>query len=183
MIDERWDAFVIYVNAYYAVQEAYDSARRNWEKPADGLAAFCRDGNPFLWDARGSAEEELYEGFSNGFRGRFEDGLCTGEEGYEFAREWLAGLEGDAYGTALVASFDSITNEREFVKACSPVARQLHARASHVELNPQDTPMPVQEPTPRQPSEADIEAVIALLAKGDEEYAAGLRARLSEEGE
>ncbi|MBR3226525.1 MAG: hypothetical protein IKF78_14520 [Atopobiaceae bacterium] len=183
MIDERWDAFVIYVNAYYAVQEAYDSARRNWEKPADGLVAFCRDGNPFLWDAQGSAEEELYKGFSNSFRTRFEDGLCTGEDGYSFAREWLAGLEGDVYGTELVASFDSITNERDFAKACSPVARQLHTRATRVELTPQDTPLPMEAPITNQPSKADIEAVIALLAKGDEEYAASLRARLSEEGE
>ena len=183
MIDERWDAFVIYVNAYYAVQEAYDSARRNWEKPADGLAAFCRDGNPFLWDAQGSAEEELYEGFSLGFRKRFEDGLCTGEEGYAFAREWLKGLEGKAYGTALVSSFDSITSEGDFAKACSPVARQLHTRATRVELNPQDTPIPLEAPVPKQPSKADIEAVIALLAKGDEEYAAGLRARLPKEDE
>ena len=181
MVDERWDAFVIYVNAYYAVQEAYDSARRNWEKPADGLAAFCRDGNPFLWDAQSSAEEELYRGFSEGFRERFEDATCTGAEGYAYARSWLKTLEGDRYGTALVAAFDQITNEREFERACAPVASQLHARASHIELNPQDVPSATVEPFVKKPSNADIEAVIALLAKGDEAYAAQLRARISSE--
>ena len=181
MVDERWDAFVVYVNAYYAVQEAYDSARRRWEKPADGLAAFCRDGNPFLWDAQGSAEEELYQGFSTGFRERFEDATCTGKEGYAFARSWLKTLEGEVYGTSLVTSFDQITNEREFERACTPVARQLHSRASHIELNPQDVSPATVEPITKKPSKADIEAVIALLAKGDDEYAAELRARISTE--
>lgn len=181
MLDEQWNAFVIYVNTYYAVQEAYDSARRNWQKPADGLDAFCRDGNPFLWDTQGSAEEELYIQFSTTFKGQFKEGTCSGKDGYDFARTWLAGIEGERYGTALVSSFDSITNQNAFAHACEPVSRQLHSRASHLELVPQDVPEPTYKPEPRQPSKADIEAVIQMLAKGDEEFATSLRKRLDNE--
>lgn len=180
---EQWDAFVIYVNAYYAVQEAYDSARRNWEKPADGLDAFCRDGNPFLWDAQSSAEEAVYEGFSKAFRERYEASLCTGEEGYSFAREWLRSLEGDVYGTSLVSSLEAITNPRDFARACSPVERQIHARVSRLELTPQDQPDQMPVVAPKTPTKADIESVIALLAHGDEAFAQSLRDRLADNGE
>ena len=183
MLDEQWDAFVIYVNTYYAVEEAYDSARRYWQKPADGLDAFCRDGNPFLWDAQSSAEEELYEGFRSAFLDRFEEATCTGDDGYDFARRWLASIEGERYGTSLVESFDSITNRSEFAKACRPVAKQLFARASKLELTPQDVPDLSPMPEPRTPSKADIEAVIQMLSHGDEAFAASLRERLSSEDE
>ena len=181
MLNEQWDAFVIYVNTYYAVQEACDSARRDWEKPAEGLDAFCRDGNPFLWDAQSSAEEAIYEGFSKAFHERFAEPMCSAEDGYAFARDWLQSMEGGEYGTSLVEAFDKITDEREFADACMPVARQLHARASHIEMNPQDAPLPVQEIAPKTPSKADIEAVIAMLAHGDAAFAQSLRDRLAAE--
>lgn len=182
MIDEQWDQFVIYVNAYYAVQEAYDSARRYGEVPARGLKEFCRDANPFLWDGKNSAEESVYEGFKQAFVQRFAEDSCTPEGGYDFARDWLGGLEGAEYGTALVASFDEITNRQEFRRACSPIARQLAARASHEERTPQDVPELLPEPVPKAPSAADIEAVIALLANGDESFANSLRERLENNG-
>ncbi len=178
MIEDRWDRFVIYVNAYYAVQEALDSARRNWEKPADGLDAFCRDANPFLWDGKGSAEESIYEAFASSFHERFGTDVCSPEEGFAFAHEWLGSLEGNTYGTALVSSFEHITNEREFTQACPQVARQLAARASRLERTPQDDPEAQPEPLKSAPSQADIEAVIALLSHGDDAFAAELRARL-----
>lgn len=178
MIDEQWDAFVIYVNAYYAVQEAYDSARRSWEKPADGLKEFCRDANPFLWDEKASAEQAIYDNFLQSFVSTFESDACSAEDGFSFARSWLLTQEGEQYGTSLVESFHSITNEREFARACAPVAKQLAARASRLERTPQDIPELVEAPAPKTPSDADIEAVISLLSHGDEEFANSLRARL-----
>lgn len=180
MIEDSWDQFVIYVNAYYAVQEAYDSARRNWEKPAVGLDAFCHDANPFLWDGKASAEEAVYEDFTQRFMSRFETDVCAPEEGYVFVREWLATQEGDAYGTELVSSFDAITNADEFKHACPQVSRQLAARASRLERTPQDLPDANPEPPAMTPSAAEIDAVIALLAHGDEAFAQELRARLED---
>lgn len=180
MLDEHWDPFVIFVNAYYAVQEAYDSARRDWEKPAEGLDVFCRDANPFLWDGKASAEEKIYEEFVTRFNRRFKTGSCRPEEGYAFAREWLGTLEGGDYGASLVAAFDQTADEREFTRACPAIARQLAARASHLERTPQDMPEPPAEPAKRTPSAADIDAVIDLLAGGDEAFAATLRARLED---
>lgn len=183
MIDQMWDTFVIYVNAYYAVQETYDSARRNWERPAEGLEVFCRDANPFLWDDRSSAERELYEGFAQSFNQRFEDGLCAPADGYAFAREWLSTLEGNVYGSALVSAFDATCDLDAFCDACEPVARQLAARAMRLERTPQDEPQYYIEEQPSKPSPKDVEAVIALLSKGDEAFAASLRARLEADGE
>lgn len=184
MSDQPWDLFVIYVNAYYAVQEAYDSARRNWERPAHGLDQFCRDANPFLWDEHGSADEEVFHSFSRRFLDTFEGkSECRGMDGYAFARSWLESLEGDAYGTNLVSSFDSITDEHSFAEACEPIAHQLAARAMRLERTPQDEPLPYEEPATHTPSTADINAVIELLAKGDENFAAVLRARLASDEE
>ena len=184
MSDQSWDLFVIYVNAYYAVQEAYDSARRNWERPAPGLEQFCKDANPFLWDEHSSAEEEVFRGFSQRFLESFENkSECLGTQGYAFARSWLASLEGGAYGTELVASFDAITDERSFAEACEPIAHQIASRAMRLERTPQDEPLPVEPLPERAPSEADIDAVIKLLAKGDESFAAALRARLASDEE
>lgn len=193
MLDQLWDAFVIYVNAYYAVQEAYDSARRNWERPAEGLERFCKDANPFLWDGPSSAEEGIYEEFLASFVRLYPKGGCTAAEGYDFARSWLASLEGDAYGTSLVSSLDAIANEFAWEESCEPVARQLAHRAARLERTPQDVPAPPEEYEPEatgdsaavadaQPEEisaASIDAVIKLLSKGDEEFAATLRARLA----
>lgn len=181
MFEPLWDRFVIYVNAYYAVQEAYDSARRAWEQPAAGLKEFCRDANPFLWDAEGSAEEELYQSFCAAYSNRFGDKGCTASEGRSLARSWLAAQEGDLYGTALVASLDAVGDERAWEDACEPVERQLRARAVRLERTPQEMPELVEAPAPKTPTAADIEAVIALLSKGDERYAAELRARLAQD--
>lgn len=181
MIEEYWDAFVVYVNAYYAVQEAYDAARRDGERPAAGLEAFCRDANPFLWDGQSSAEERIYEDFHRTFTCKFGARGCEAAQGYAFARAWLASLEGEPYGTALVKSFDSVTDEWAFQDACSPIARQLAARASRLERTPQDAPAPAEPPVKHTPSQADIAAVIELLARGDEAFAAELRARLADD--
>lgn len=181
MQDQRWSRFVIFVNAYYAVQEAYDAARRAWEKPTDGLEAFCRDANPFLWDEEGSADEALYDGFRAAFDRRFEDDECTAEEGYALAVTWLRTLEGGRYGTALVSSLESTAGPDDFRDACEPIARQLAARAVRLERTPQEEPMTFEELAPKAPSQADIEAVIALLSHGDEAFAQSLRNRLSED--
>ncbi len=181
-IDQPWDAFVIYVNAYYAVQEAYDSARRNWEKPAPGLNKFVRDANPFLWDERGSAEPEIYEGFSASFLERFGTQGCTAAEGRAFASEWLRSLEGETFGHHLVASLDEVADERAWEESCEPIARQLSSRAAHLERTPQDEPLvDVPGSLPQSISEQNIEAVIELLAKGDQAFATSLRARLHDE--
>ncbi|MBR3318568.1 MAG: hypothetical protein IKG21_12185 [Atopobiaceae bacterium] len=222
MHDQLWDVFVMYVNAYYAVQEAYDAARRNWERPAEGLKEFCRDANPFLWDTASSAEEEIYETFEQRFKQEYPKGVCTATDGRVFARAWLASLEGETYGTSLVASLDAIADDLAWEESCEPIAKQLAHRAARLERTPQDVPAPPererepereqhpkseresepeqqptfnpslpQEPSPLQasshtseadagtPSAANIEAVIKLLAKGDEDFAASLRARLA----
>lgn len=178
MIDQQWDPFTIYVNAYYAVQETYDSARREWERPAEGLEAFCRDANPFLWDNDGSAEPELYESFLSHFQEGSKNNACTASQGWDIAHRWLGSLEGDTYGTSLVESLEMTADEWAWGDACEAVSRQLASRRARIERTPQDDPALVPEPTPKEPTESDIEAVIQLLAKGDEAYAAELRARL-----
>lgn len=210
MLEQYWDTFVIFVNAYYAIQEAYDSARRSWERPAQGLETFCRDANPFLWDEKGSAEPGVYESFAEGFVERFGDEECTADDGLAFVRSWLTSLEGGPYGTALVSSLDSVATKHSWRTACQDVSVQLAHRAVRLERTPQDMPMRVEasvathvgqpqaeaddmsqdtmvvpvhaEPSAEEgaPSEAEIEAVIALLSKGDEAFAASLRARLAE---
>ncbi len=67
MLEEFWDRFVMYVNAYYAIQEAQDSCRRKGQQPPLGLKEFCRDANPFLWDERSSAEPSVYEDYCRAF--------------------------------------------------------------------------------------------------------------------
>ncbi|MDO4806124.1 MAG: hypothetical protein Q4A07_02625 [Coriobacteriales bacterium] len=182
MFDQRWGAFATYVNAYYAVQEAYDSARRAWERPAPGLQEFCRDANPFLWDEESSAEPDIYEGFKAAFYERFPTRECAASEGRELVREWLSTLEGDAYGTSLVSSLEQVSGADDWREAYEPIAKQLAARAVRLERTPQDMPEPFQTPLePVRPTQANIEAVIALLAKGDEAFAQSLRERLSQE--
>ena len=182
MPEQLWGQFVIYVNTYYALQEAFDGARRSWERPADGLAEFCRDANPFLWDGEGSAEEELYEGFAEGFKHLYSDRECSAADGRDYARTWLATLEGDRYGHALVSSFDAITNDADWEDACEAISEQLVARSARLARSPQDEPMDDTVLAPRQPSKADIEAVISLLSHGDEAFAESLRARLTDDG-
>ncbi len=178
--DQLWGPFVTYVNAFYAVQEAYDSARRDWERPAPGLEEFCRDANPFLWDEQGSAEPELYDGFLLAFERRFPTHECSEADGRRFAEEWLLSLEGGRYGSSLVSSLQAISDERAWQEAYEPIARQLAARATRLERTPQDEPMPEQDFEPAPPSQASIDAVIALLSKGDEAFAQSLRARLAQ---
>lgn len=183
MPEQLWSQFVIYVNAYYAVQEAHDSARRMWKTPAAGLAEFCRDANPFLWDDEGSAEESVYDSFTQGFSQRFPERECGALEGLVYARTWLASMEGDRYGHDLVSSLDAVTDDIAWEEACETISEQLVARAARLARSPQDEPMPVEETEPHQPSAADIEAVIAMLAKGDEAFAASLRERLANEAD
>lgn len=180
MLEHRWDSFTIYVNAYYAVQEAYDSARRSWERPASGLKEFCQDANPFLWDQDGSAEPSLYESFCEAFGAQAEDDTCSAQTGRDVARGWLASLEGERYGSSLVGALDATADEQAWEEACTAVARQLAGRRARIELSPQDEPFQAPEPEPRMPTQSDIDAVIAMLAKGDEDYAAQLRARLED---
>jgi len=179
--DQLWGPFVTYVNAYYAVQEAYDSARRDWERPAQGLEEFCRDANPFLWDEEGSAEQELYEGFLQSFEHRFPTHECSAADGRALALEWLLSLEGERYGTALVSSLKSVSDESAWQEAYEPIARQLAARATRLERSPQDEPELMDTYRPAPPSQASIEAVIALLSKGDEAFAQSLRERLAQD--
>ena len=211
MHEEHWDKFVIYVNAYYAIQESYDSALRSWERPAPGLATFCRDANPFLWDEPASADEALYESFSTLFDKRFGKLGCTAAQGRDLVLEWLASLEGDTFGTSLVSSFQRTADKIAWAESCDPIERQLRGRAARLERSPQDfpgsipapeaasaaeptstpapktasaaepTPAPEPEPEPHTPTQAEIDAVIAMLAKGDEGLAAQLRARLDED--
>jgi hypothetical protein len=180
--EQLWGPFVTYVNAFYAVQEAYDSARRDWERPAQGLEEFCRDANPFLWDEEGSAEPALYEGFLGIFERRFPLHECSAQDGRAVAEEWLMSLEGEVYGAALVSSLNAVSDERAWQEAFEPIARQLAARATRLERSPQDVPEPEQDYEPAPPSQASIEAVIALLAKGDEAFAQSLRERLAQDG-
>jgi hypothetical protein len=183
MLSDTWDKFVFYVNCYSAIEETHDSMRRRWERPDEGLTRFCRDANPFVWDSPGSFEEELYEGFSASFYERFETGECGAKEGYAFCREWLASIdEAGTYGTGLVAAFDETAPELAFTYALDPVSRQIQGRAASLERTPQDVPSEEAYEAARTPSPADIEAVIALLAKGDEAVAESLRARLADEG-
>jgi len=183
MLAHTWDAFVIYVNCYSAVQETMDSYRRSFERPPEGLERFCRDANPFVWDGQSSFEEELFEGFSRAFADRFEEGSCSGEEGYAFCRDWLCGLEGETYGNHLVRALGETATERAFSNACIDVSRQVGQRAAHLERTPQDEPVPTEPLALTGPSEDDIEAVIALLAKGDAAFAESLRRRLAQEGQ
>lgn len=181
MRDRTWDRFVIYVNAFYAIQEAYDSARRAWVQPAAGLEAFCRDANPFLWDEEGSAEEAVYAGFCEEFQKRFGKQSCTASDGLAFVRDWLASQEGDAYGHDLMTSLDQVSDPDAWEEACEPIADQLRMRAVRIERTPQDESVPDDYvlPAPHTPSPADVEAVIAMLAKGDEAFAQSLRERLA----
>lgn len=183
-MDKQWDAFVIYVNAYSALQEAYDSSRRNWEPPTPGLDAFCRDANPFVWDERGSVEPELYEGFCTRFDERFPKGMCSATDGRLLAREWLLALEGPLYGTHLASSLDDIAPEYVWCESCEPVARQISMRAARLARSPQDEPLPEDAPSIASShtlSASDIEAVIELLSHGDANFAATLRARLTDD--
>ncbi len=182
MVEQQWDAFVIYVNAYYAVQEAYDSARRNWERPAVGLDTFCTDANPFVWDERSSANTALYECFCSRFEERFPKGTCTAAEGRELARSWLLSLEGDTYGRSLASSLDAIAPEHVWCESCEPVAHQISMRAARLARSPQDEPLLTEEESAiplHTPSASDIEAVIQMLSHGDDDFAASLRARLN----
>lgn len=182
MLTHTWDKFVIYVNCYSAIDETLDSQVRSFEPPTEGLREFCRDANPYVWDTQTSFEEEVFEGFARAFDERFPKGTCTGEEGYGLCREWLASLEGDRYGTHLVWALEQTASERRFASACIDVSRQVNMRAAHIERTPQEEPAPVEPIATHVPSASDIDAVIALIAKGDEELARDLRRRIEEEG-
>lgn len=181
MSGDTWDLFVIYVNCYSAIEETHDALRRRWERPDAGLTRFCRDANPFVFDEQGSFEEALYEGFAQGFTERFESNECTASEGYAYCHDWLSALEDEGtYGTGLVAALDETASEAVFASACDQVMRQVWNRSARIERTPQDEPFEVVPPARHEVSPADIEAVIELLAKGDEALAESLRARLND---
>ncbi len=107
-------------------------------------------------------------------------------------------MEGDLYGSELVSSLDAITDLGSWMDACDAIARQVAMRAAYLERSPQDdgtlldtyddleeARLSVDQASEPEalpdPSPADVEAVIALLAKGDEAFAASLRARLADE--
>ena len=182
MHDQLWDEFVIYVNCYSAVAETVDTTRHAWVKPAFGLEEFVRDANPFVFDERGSFEEAVFDGFHDMFAERFEKGVCTSEDGYVFCQEWLASIEGDVYGTKLVRAFLHCATERAFHDACPAVERQLAMRSVRIGRTPQEEPHPYVEELPTHSiTDSDVEAVIRLLAKGDEAFADLLRKRLADE--
>lgn len=182
MRDQLWDEFVIYVNCYSAISETVDATRRAWVKPADGLEQFCRDANPFVFDERGSFEEAVFEDFHDQFLAHFGKGVCAASDGYAFCQAWLTSLEGSTYGTNLVRAFLQCATEQDFYEACPAVERQLAMRSVHLERTPQEEPHPYVEELPvRDITDADVEAVIKLLAKGDEAFAAVLRQRLADD--
>lgn len=167
--------YVTYVNAYYAVQEALDSRRRNGDEEPVGLSAFCRRANPFLWDEEASADRTIYESFSRDFRGRFDADDSSPDDAYDFVRDWLKSLEGDEFGTLLLDAFDSVADRRAFVGSFDAVRKQLDLRRIVNELMPQDRPAtPPSEPSePSQPSGAflatagEIPAILDVLAPDD----------------
>lgn len=181
MLTSPWDKFVIYVNCYSAIEETLDSQRREFEPPTPGLKEFCRDANPFVWDEQSSFVEDVYDRFSQAFVERYPKGCCSGEEGYAFCKEWLASLEGGIYGKRLVWALEHTATERLFVNACLDVSRQVSMRAVRNERTPQEEPQPVAPITSRMPSAADIDAVIALIAKGDASLEQELRRRIAED--
>ena len=182
MTEHLWDEFVIYVNCYSAVAETVDTTRRAWVRPAFGLEEFVRDANPFVFDERGSFEEAVFDSFHDMFADRFEKGVCSSEDGHALCREWLASLEGDAYGTDLVRAFLQCATDAAFRDACPAIERQLAMRSVRIERNPQEEPHPYVEEIPtHNVTDSDVEAVIRLLAKGDEAFADLLRKRLADE--
>lgn len=186
---ELQNKYIAYVNVYYAVQEALDSSRRRHEPEPEGLESFCRRANPFLWDEEASADRSVYEGFSQGFRERFDGDTSTAEDAYDFARDWLSSLEGDEFGVLLLDAFDSVTGREEFVRAFEPIRRQVELRRIVNEMMPQDVPQPpetLQDETVETPvaegiaraTEDDVASVASLLAPNDASRRADLEAYL-----
>ena len=86
-----------------------------------------------------------------------------------------AGAVKEAVQDAGDAVVDSVENT---VNAVSDAAQDAAGTVTEAVAEPMD----VEVLTPRQPSKTDIEAVISLLSRGDEEFAESLRARLTDDG-
>lgn len=143
---DQTDPFVAYVNTYYAVQEGLERARRNGpEVPSEELMSFSREADPFLWDGESSADRTLYEGFSHAFEERFGGRTASPDNAYDLARDWLATLEGERFGTGLLAAFDSVADRDSFVESFDAVRDQVLIRREVSEWYPQEEPRP-QEP-------------------------------------
>lgn len=167
---DQEDKYLAYVNAYYAIEEALE-ARLREHAPADGLDAFCRRANPFLWDEEASADRSIYEGFSRDFRGRFDADSSTADEAYDFVRTWLQSLQGGEFGILLLDAFDSVATRDAFVSSFAPLREQIGLRRVVNELTPQDRPeAPATQPpaTGSQPATlGDVAQVAALIAPDD----------------
>lgn len=138
---EQTDPFVAYVNTYYAVQEGLERAKRNGpEAPREEALAFARDADPFLWDGEASADRSLYEGFSRAFETRFGGRSAAPDQTYDLAREWLASLEDERFGTGLLAAFDSVVDRDAFVGSFDAVRDQVLLRREISEWYPQEEP-------------------------------------------
>lgn len=138
---EQTDPFVAYVNTYYAVQEGLERAERNGpEAPQDKTLAFTREADPFLWDGEASADRSLYEGFSQTFEKRFGGRSATPADTYDLARDWLTTLEGERFGTGLLAAFDSVASRQDFVDSFDAVRDQVLLRREISEWYPQEEP-------------------------------------------
>ncbi len=124
----QWSRFVTFVNVFYALDEARDSAVRIMREPPDGLAAFCHDANPFLWDQEASADPAVYHSFCDAFEAQFGGETSSAEDGYLLARAWLREAEGQKYGDSLVSSFDSIVTPSVFAEAYPTISQQLDHR-------------------------------------------------------
>lgn len=165
--------YTTYVNAFYAVQEALDARLREHAPEPDGLGAFCRRANPFLWDEEASADRSVYEGFSREFRERFDSDFSTADEAYDFVRAWLASIQGGEFGTLLLDAFDSVASRDGFVSSFDAVREQINLRKVVNELMPQDRPPePEEAPTvprsgPRLAGLGDIPEVASLLEPED----------------
>lgn len=183
---EKPDTYLTYVNTYYAVQEGLDRAVRSGEAgPGDELLLFSRAADPFLWDGESSADRSIYEGFSESFRERFGGATSSPDEGYDFARDWLAGLERKRFGTGLLAAFDAVADRAAFVRSYDAVRDQVILRREISEWYPQDEPVPpAPEGSGRAPlpdgvlsaTAGDADAVAALVASADQ----GLRATVAD---
>lgn len=183
------DTFLTYVNTYYAVQEGLERARRDAPQPPDDdLLSFSRLADPFLWDGEASADRSIYEGFVESFLERFGGRTSSPEDAYDFAREWLAGLEETRFGAGLLDAFDAVVDKGTFVRSFDAVRDQVILRREISEWYPQDEPeVPAAtEDAPRPDgissvTAADAGDVARLVAPDDPERQAALESYAREQ--
>lgn len=80
------DSFELFKMIFYALDNQYDL------NPSEELGNVLSSMNPFLFEGIGSAVPDLYVGFKEIFDKRF-NGKCSIEEGYDFAKEYIASLK------------------------------------------------------------------------------------------